>query len=368
MKRIQLNTAPSRALGSVVIPVLLLVLWATGARAYERDETLQKTISPQGAARIVVANSRGDVKVIGEKGRRDILCEYTKRIRGRDQDEADRLFNLMDVDMVREGNDLKISARYPNRSNADRNILGFLMQYYAGLSVDLNILVPSGLDVKIVTSSGDVQLASVLGAAEITSASGDVEATLIGGDLKIDVSSGDMTVSGVTGKALLSGASGDIEAHKIKGSVRVQAASGDVVLSGIGGDLTAATASGDISVEGVRGVVFSGTSGSARFVGVRGGVTAAVASGDIEIGASPESGVKYEIRTSSGQIELRFEVAPKGGFALKAQTTSGDISMSLPIEVKKVSRHNITGVVREGKSIVVLETASGDITVSEPGE
>jgi hypothetical protein len=368
MKRIQTNIAPSRALRAVVVPVLFLVLCATGARAYERDEKLQKTISPQGEVRIVVANSRGDVKVIGEKGRKDILCEYTKRIRGRNQDEADRLFNLMDVDISREGADLKISARYPNRSNADRNILGFLMQYYAGLSIDMNILVPPGLDVKIVSSSGDVQLASILGAAEITSASGDVEATGIGGNLKIDLSSGDMTVSGVAGKAFLSGASGDIEAHNVKGAVHVQAASGDVVLSEIGGDLTAATASGDVSVEGVRGVVFSGTSGSARFVGVRGGVTAAVASGDIEVGASPESAVKYEIRTSSGQIELRFEIASKGGFALKAQTTSGDISMSLPIEVTKVSRHNITGIVREGKSIVVLETASGDITVSEPGE
>ena len=368
MKRNQTNVALSQALRAIIVPVLFLMLGSTGARAYERDETLQKSIPLQGAVRIVVTNSQGDVKVIGEKGRSDISCEYTKRIRGRDQDEADRLFSLMDIDVTREGGGLKISARYPDRSGGDRNILAFLMQHYAGLSIDMNILVPSRLDVEIVSSSGDVQLASILGAAEITSASGDVEATGIGGNLKIDVSSGDMTVSGVAGKAFLSSASGDIEAHYVKGDAGVQTSSGDIVLTEIGGDLTAASASGDVTAEGVRGVVFGGTSGSARFTGVRGGVTAAVASGDIEVGASPESPANYEIRTSSGQIELRFELAPKGGFALKAQTTSGDISMSLPIKVTKVSRHTITGIVREGKSIVVLETASGDITVSEPEE
>lgn len=368
MKRILMNVAPSQALRAAAACVLFLVFCVTGVLAYEREETSQKTISLQGASRIIVSNSRGDITVIGEKGRKDIQCEYTKSIRGRDQDEANRLFSLMDVEVVREGSDLKISARYPNRSDSNWNILAVLMQHYAGLSIDLNILVPSGLDAKIVSSSGDVQLASILGAAEITSASGDVEVTGIGNDLKVDVSSGDVTVSGVAGKAFLRGASGDIEAHNIKGATQAQTASGDVVLSKIGGDLTVATVSGDVSVEGVRGVAFSGTSGSAQFIGVRGGVTAALASGDIEVSAFPEIPAKYEIRTSSGQIELRFEPAAEGGFALKAQTTSGEISMSLPIKVTKVSRHNITGVVREGKSIVVLETASGDITVSEPGE
>jgi len=368
MKRNQTNVALSHALRAIIVPGLLLVFGSSFARAYERVETLQKSIPLQGAVRIVVTNSRGDVKVIGEKGRSDISCEYTKRIRGRDQDEADRLFNLIDIDVTRDGTGLKVSARYPDRSDRDRDIIALLMRHYAGLSVDMNILVPSGFDVEIVSASGDVQLASILGAAEITSASGDVEATGVGGNLKIDVSSGDITVSGVAGKAFLSSASGAIEAHHLKGDASVQTASGDIVIAEIGGDLTAASASGDVTVEGVRGVVFSGTSGSARFTAVRGGVTAAVASGDIEVGASPEAPANYEIRTSSGGIELRFELAPKRGFALKAQTTSGDISMSLPIKVTKVSRHTITGIVREGKSIVVLETASGDITVSEPEE
>jgi hypothetical protein len=368
MRRIRPETSSARAALRAAAVLFLLVLFAASAAlAYEREETFQKRLPLQGAKRIVVTNSRGDVKVIGEKGRSDIFCEYTKSIRGRDQDEADRLFNLMDIEVERKGNDIMISVRYPDRSGRDRSIIAILAQRYAGLNVDLNIAVPPGIGVEVVSASGDVELASVLGPAVITSASGEVEAVGVG-DLKVDVSSGDMTVSEVSGTAVLSSSSGSIEAHTIKGSLSVRSSSGEVILSKIGGDLSVETASGDVAVDGVRSVDYSGTSGSARLSGVRGAVTAIATSGDIEVDAAPESIAKYEMRTSSGQVSLAFERIVQGGFAIKVRTTSGDISTTLPIQITKVGRHYLIGVVREGKSVVILETASGDIDVSEPEE
>lgn len=368
MKRILYEiSSPRVALRAAAVLFLLAAFAASAALAYEREETFQKSLPLQGAKRIIVTNSRGDVKVIGEKGRSDVFCEYTKSVRGRDQDEADRLFNLMDIEVSRSGNDLTISVRYPDRSRGDRNILAMLVQHYAGLSIDLNIAAPSGIGVDVVSASGDVELASILGASMVTSASGDVEVVGVG-DLKVDVSSGEMTVSEVSGKAALSSASGDIEAHTIKGNLNVRSSSGDIILSAVGGDLAVETVSGDVAVDGVRNVDYSGTSGSARFTGVRGAVMAIATSGDIEVDATPESIANYEMRTSSGQLALMFERVLKSGFALKVRTTSGDISTTLPITVTKVGRHHLLGVVREGKSIVILETASGDIDVSEPEE
>jgi|GEM_PF-1210962 len=368
MKRIRPEiSSPRAALRAAAVLFLLVSFVPRAVPAYEREETFQKRLPLQGAKRIIITNSRGDVKVIGEKGRSDVFCEYTKSIRGRDQDEADRLFNLMDIEVVREGTGLKISVRYPDRSARDRNILAMLVRHYAGLSIDLNIAVPPEIGVEVVSASGDIELASILGAAMITSASGDVEAVGVG-DLKVDVSSGDITVSEVSGKAVLSSSSGSIEAHKIKGNLSVRSSSGEIILSEIGGDLAVETASGDVAAEGARNVDYSGTSGSARFSGVRGAVTAIAASGDIEVDATPESIVNYEMRTSSGQVALMFERVLKSGFALKVRTTSGDISTTLPITVTKVGRHYLVGVVREGKSIVILETASGDIDVSESEE
>ncbi len=367
MKRIQTGLAPARALRAVA-GVALVLFCAGAARAYEREETFQKTIPLEGAKRISVTNAQGDVKVIGEKGRTSIACEYVKHVRGKRQDEADRLFALMDVSVTREGTLLTIAARYPEETRAGaRGVLSLLMAHYGGLSVDLNVTVPADLPLKVVTASGDVQVASMSGEVEIASASGDIEATGIG-ILKAGVSSGDMTISSVAGKATLGSASGDIEAHQIGGDAAVQSASGDMQLSAIGGDLTVSSTSGDVEVEGVGGVAFSGTSGSARFGGVRGSVEASAASGDIEVIAVPDGPADYELRTSSGIITIDFERILKNGFALKAQTTSGDISVSLPIKVTKVSRHYLAGVVRGGRSLVALETASGDIVVNEPEE
>jgi hypothetical protein len=368
MKHIRRTIAASRpAILAAAVLILAVAFAATAALAYEREETFQKQVPLSGAKRIIVENSRGDVKVIGERGRSEIFCEFTKSIRGRDQDEADRAFNLTDVEVSRSGDELKISVRYPDRPARDRSIFAMLVQRYAGLSVDLRLSVPPELGVEIVSASGDVELASVRGAAVITCASGEVEAVGVG-DLKIDVASGDMTVSDVSGGAVLSSASGRIDANGITGSASVRSASGEIILSGIAGDLAVESVSGDVEVDGVRAVEYSGTSGSAQFTAVRGAVTAVAASGDIDVYAAPEAPANYEMRTSSGRLMLQFDRILKRGFALKARTTSGDISMVLPIKISKVGRHYLVGVVREGGSTVVLETASGDIDVSEPEE
>jgi DUF4097 and DUF4098 domain-containing protein YvlB len=346
---------------------IVIVFAAGAARAYDRDETLQKNLPLQGAKRIVVTNSRGTVKVIGAKGRSDVLCEYRKSVRHRDQDQADRLFDLMDVEVERKGTDLLISASYPDRPDRDRGIIALLMQHIAGMSIDMNITVPADIGVEIVTASGDVEVASVLGPCAVTSASGRVEAVGVG-SLRVDVSSGDITVSGVAGAAVLSSSSGEIEAHAIKGTLSVRSTSGDIAISDVDGDVGIETSSGDVTVEGAGSIDYSGTNGSARFSDVRGAVTAIAASGDIDVDAVPESVSNYEIRTSSGQIGLTFQRPMKGGFALKVRTTSGDISTTLPITVTRVGRHYLMGVVRDGKAVVVLETASGDIDVSESGE
>ena len=88
----------------------------------------------------------------------------------------------------------------------------------------------------------------------------------------------------------------------------------------------------------------------------------------MEFYLEPDGDSDYNVRTSSGEIELRFVRKTPGGYVLKANTTSGDISVDLPIEIKKVGRHYIAGVVRKGKSVVLLETVTGDIGIIEDEE
>jgi DUF4097 and DUF4098 domain-containing protein YvlB len=347
----------------------MAILSTAAARAaVEREEVSTKTVPVQGESVILITNARGDVKVVGQQGRSDISIEVRKIVRARGDEEAARLFGLMELEVVHAGKEIKARAVYPEERERERSIIGYILQHYPSVRMDLNLTVPAGLNVRTVTSSGDVELSDIGGAVEVNSASGDAEIADVAGTVKVGVASGDVSIARVGGDASVTSSNGDIEAEDIKGNALIQSASGEIVVSRIGGNLTAASTSGDVTVHGVSAVEYSGTSGSATLTGVRGPVTAAVTSGDIEVSAAPEAPTNYELRTSSGEIVLRFEKILPGGFVLKARTTSGDISVRLPIQISKVGRHDLAGVVRAGTSVVIIETASGDITIAEPEE
>ena len=351
-----------------VIGMIALFTGGAAFGAVEREQDSTMTVPVRGEKMITVTNSRGDIHIVAQPGRTDVLIEYRKTVKAKDDAEAARLFAMLKLAVTRDSKGIIVSARYPEETARERSIISYLMQRYPSLDLEITVTLPPGLDVSALTSSGDVDLAGVSGSAEATTASGDVEVSGLGGELMVKTASGDLAVSEVGGDATLTTASGDITAQRIKKNAVVQTATGDIELTDVGGDLTAASVSGDVTAEKVARVVFSGTSGNASFTGVRGGVTAAVTSGDIAVDAEPGSAANYELRTSSGEVVLRFVKRLPGGFILKATTTSGEISIDLPIEVSKVGRHQLAGVVREGKSLVVVETASGDITVVEGEE
>lgn len=361
------TTAAKATLGTIALAAALGCA-CSGAMAYEREETLEKRIALEGAKRVVIENARGDVRVTGEQGRSDVRCEYVKMVRGRNPDESNALFDQMTIEVKRSGSDLVITARYPERGSASRGLISFLRQQYATMSIDIDAALPASLPVEVTTASGDVELGDMRAGVTITTASGDVEAHRVGGDLAVTVSSGSITVDRVEGTATLSTASGDIDAFRVGKGLVAQTASGDIDAGEIGGDLTASSASGDVSVEGVGGVVYSGTTGEAIFRGVRGGVDVSLATGDVTVEAEPAAAANFEIRTSSGMITLSFLKPVPGGYAFKAETTSGEMEVSIPIKVHSVGRHKLAGVVGAGKSIVRVETASGDISVTESEE
>lgn len=355
------------ALGSFALAAALGCAVADAA-AFEREERFEKRVPLEGATRIVIANARGDVRVTGERNRADVQCECVKTVRGRNADESNALFEQMTLEVKRSGSDLVITARYPERGSASRGLIAFLRRQYSTMSIDIDAALPAGMPVEVTTASGDVELGDMLAAVTITTASGDVAAAGVGGDLAVTVSSGDITVERAEGTASLSTASGDISAFRIGKGLVAQTASGDIEAGEIEGDLTASSASGDVSVEGVGGVAYNGTSGEAVFRGVRGGVSVSLATGDVTVEAAPAAAAGFEIRTSSGTISLSFLKPVPGGFAFKAETTSGDMEVNLPIKVHSVGRHKLEGVVGAGKSVVRLETASGDISVIEAEE
>lgn len=332
------------------------------------EETDRKTVAREGEEVLIVGNKRGDIILVCKEGISEIEVVFIKRVRAENEAEAKKIASGMDVLFKRKDGELVIFAEYPEAENARKSILSILLQRDHRFSMDFEITVPADMIVRAKTSSGDIAIMDAGRAVSLSAASGDVAAERLGGDIEIGVSSGDINIKDVAGCAKINSASGDISVEDVAGDVEIRTSTGDVDLDGIDGDLMIAASASDITVKSVGSVKYKGSSGNARFYGVRGPVHAGAASGDMAFYLEPKGYNDYSVRTSSGEIELHFIEKMPGGYVLKANTTNGDISVNLPIKIKKVGRHYITGVVREGASVVTLETVSGDITVTEDEE
>ena len=354
---------------AILVAAIAIVLMSTGAEAaYRHEKTSEVEIPREGAVRLFVRTMIADVVITGSTEATDISLRIAKKVEAEDEEKARELAEEIKVRIDNDGEEILVHTEIPESRRKDVSIFNFVFRRQMKIDLVLELVVPAGLVVELETASGDVRADNLADRLEATSASGDLEIARIGGDVELETASGDIVLSDAGGDVRIGTASGDIGVHGVGGDLSVSSATGDIDLEEITGDLSLSTLSGDVTVDGVRGVSFTSMNGDARFSRVRGEVHAKAASGDIALDLAPEEDVEYAVRTSSGNIEFIFRAIMSGGFILKAETTTGDINASLPINVTKVGRNRILGVVREGKGKIVLETASGDISISEPEE
>jgi DUF4097 and DUF4098 domain-containing protein YvlB len=122
-------------------------------------------------------------------------------------------------------------------------------------------------------------------------------------------------------------------------------------------------------LEGCSGnVSFRAASGDAVLREIDGSVDASSSSGDIEVLIIPVADRAFNLSTSSGDI-VAYYVPVKGyGFQLDVRTSSGSIEGDLPIKVTRADRRRLQGAVGSGAARLDVETASGDVTITERAE
>jgi len=154
-------------------------------------------------------------------------------------------------------------------------------------------------------------------AADLSSASADIEVRGRLASLDAKTASGDITVTAeIDGNATVKTVSGDVRLGRVGGDLNVKSISGDVAAGAVAGSVAAKSVSGDVRVESVR-------EGHATFASV---------SGDIEIGIASGSDVDVDANTVSGdlssEVPLASEPAKDGGGAtvvVRGKTVSGDV-------------------------------------------
>ncbi len=355
-------------LTAVVAAVLVCLTGIPAVAAITHVDTIERDIKVGAARAIIVEGVNGNITITGEKGREEIFLKVIKSVYTESEKEADQIASLMEIEISGSEDILKIKTLYPKKFKVRRNIISMVIGRGPKMMMELSLLVPKELEVAVSTARGSITVVDMESSVKASTSSGEVDLRNIGGNVEVSVSSGEIEVVNISGDAFLKAASGTIIAKNVDGDIKSDVTSGKMKLLQLRGNLECSIGYGSVIVEGVGGVEYRGINADANLVDVRGSVDASTASGDICIRATPEGDMNYKITASSGDISLRFLAVVEGGYVLKVGTTSGAISVDLPLDLKKVARNSIYGTVRDGKAKVFLETASGDITVEEPGE
>ncbi|MBA3727370.1 MAG: DUF4097 family beta strand repeat protein, partial [Armatimonadetes bacterium] len=215
-------------------------------------KTVELPLSISPGKTIRLERTSGDVKVLGGFSEPKLIA--TAKLRGTDKDDAHNKAEAWTP--VIEENDGSVTIR----QSAD------------ALEEDLELQVPSGIDLDIRIQSGDVKVRDTKGSLRLDAKSGDIEAQDLTGSVEIisyagdvqirqsDASlievenkSGDVALINTKGNIVIRSASGDVRCKEVSAAaISVESVSGDIdldVAEPIAGALNARTVSGDILID-----------------------------------------------------------------------------------------------------------------------
>jgi hypothetical protein len=293
---------------------------ALGREKYE--EKFEKTEALAKDGKVYLINVSGDI-VIKSSKEDQVKIEALKVSEASSLDKAKENANLVTIEVTKEAGVLRIETKYPERRN-----------FWGGSSIDVSVSyklwIPEKASVDVRSVSGDVNLASIGGAAKVNNVSGNVEILGAAG-VEVKLVSGDLTLDNILGDAYLKSVSGNVTATRVKGSLEIGSVSGDLVLK---------------DVSDARTVSAKSVSGNITYVG------------------SILAGGNYELKTHSGDIEMR--IPANSAFDFEADTFSGVIDSDFAIEVVgKISPKEIRGTVNKGGARIRLASFSGNIDLKK---
>jgi len=326
------------------------------AKEVKRGEI--REITAEGVKGLVVENMSGYLEVRGEE-RADIQLEIQYRVRSRKAERAERALSLLTLAAVRDGEWLRLGPRYDSEVPAGR--VEELIRRVS-VRIDILALVPEDIALEASVSSGDLKVLDLARGVQITTTSGDVEASRIEGYCDLSLTSGDLFIEDLTGDLTVHSTSGDVELRRVGGDVRVHSISGDVRAEKVGGGLNAQSNSGDLAAIGIEGdVTLASNSGSVLVEDAQGLLRANTSNGDITVLGAGHPGQALHLASSSGEIEVYLR--QEASFYIDLNTTLGGIRCRLPLSIEDVSRRHLAGRMGGGESPLHVVTASGDIRI-----
>ncbi len=283
-----------------LLSIAMLIVTGCGlgplSNPFTAEEEIEESFAVSNAPQVVVKTFNGEIDVkIGSAG--TLLAMVTKRGSGSSQEAADADLDNLDVDMTKQGNTVRITAR-----SLSQKIIG-----NRGAHVKLE--VPPGAVLDLHTSNGKVTSIGETGDVTARSSNGAIRIRGSKGKLQIDTSNGSITADGGAGRADLKTSNGSIECKADNALVTAHTSNGNIHFTGT-------LAAGDHSFNSSNGKIILALPADARFQ-----LDAQTSNGKVSngfgltktdqvsksrvrgtVGANPAAKVK--LHTSNGNIEI----------------------------------------------------------------
>lgn len=200
--------------------------------------------------------------------------------------------------------------------------------------IDFEVVVPAGVKLNVLDTSGKIVVSEIRGAVAIDDTSGTLRVESIAGPVHIRKESGDIRVTDITGAVNIDSKSGQMKIDRV-GALDILQSDGNVYVA----DAKSAdihNRGGNLQVSGVRGqVTLDDDSGEIQVSHVTGPVTIHDTSGQIR---TAQTGA-LTINDTSGDITVdrapRLTIQTKESGAVKVKGVSGPVDVPTGIKVQR---------------------------------
>jgi Putative adhesin len=290
-----------------------------------------RTFAVSGPVRLELENGSGDSRVtVGAPGEVRVHAEF--RVHAWPWDDPDRTLKNLVANPPFSQEDSLIRIGH---SGWDMNMV----------SADYSVTVPPDTQMRGMAGSGNLDVNGIAGPANFIVGSGNISATAIANDTHAIVGSGNVTLSDTQGRVDVTSGSGNLVVRGAKDEIRARAGSGEIRIEQPAGNVVADAGSGNIELRGATADVRLHTG-----------------SGEINVEGNPAPSSFWDIRASSGDVELH--VPSSASFRFYARSSSGDINVSAPSVTEQThGKHDFQARIGDGKARVEIETSSGTISV-----
>jgi DUF4097 and DUF4098 domain-containing protein YvlB len=245
-----------------------------------------------GHLRIELANAAGDVEITGSNDANVHI-------------HADVHASGMGFDQPKKRVDETL-ANPPVEQKGDTIRIGKDVSHLQNISISYRIEVPHDTELNSSVASGTQTISKLRGPLTLQSVSGSIRIEHIDRDAQLTAASGSIDATEIGEGVHANNAAGNVNISNTKGDIRVSALSGSIMVQKPGGRVEASTASGSIDIKGASNDV------KARNV-----------SGGVNVQGNPASNSYWELKTVSGAVQL--SVPASSNFHLTAEATSGEI-------------------------------------------